>query len=323
MLLLENNTEDTIVPTGAFVRVLVDYYENMSKTLDGNSSTVDEVLESILSSLRVLASIGHSVRVCLCSPQPETINYVDPRLTLAESWFHVLSSLIILIRKISVNINYFEGLQELIIDFVVLVLQIIFYHAVEETSNKKTSQGMSVDGPHTFAMIHFLQNGFHVFGINIFASIHRQLKELLPLETENFQLPLNEHHLGGFIVCASMFRAFSGSLPPYIIENAPELYLALFYACERNMDFFHFIMVGGTQVKLASHSSMFHTLKKGDKLAGHIVQTNLIQQLRSILKSDSDWRLLKGHIKSACGGKKKATNFANKPTVTMWQFDRV
>jgi hypothetical protein len=180
--------------------------------------------------------------------------------------------------------------------------------------------GMSVDGPQTFAMMNFLQYSCKSFGMNTFTSIAAHFQGSIQLDINPI---IPDYHLGGIMLCGALFRAFSGSLPPWIIENAPELYFAIYQACGSNMDFFHSIMVTGSEVKIKENSSTFNHIRQGDKLGG-LVQTQQIQQLRSILKTESDFRQLKASIKAACGGKKKSNSFANKPsTITTWQFDRI
>jgi hypothetical protein len=54
-------------------------------------------------------------------------------------------------------------------------------------------------------------------------------------------------------------------------------------------------------------------------------RVSFLQQVEAIINENSNasWRRLKPLIKQACGGKKKDTDFRQKPAPTRWEFDRV
>ena len=55
-------------------------------------------------------------------------------------------------------------------------------------------------------------------------------------------------------------------------------------------------------------------------------KTNFLDQARALSEEDTtaSWRRLKTLIKQACGGKKKDTDFNQKPALTRWDtLDRI
>ena len=54
-------------------------------------------------------------------------------------------------------------------------------------------------------------------------------------------------------------------------------------------------------------------------------KSTFVAQTVEIARADNiaAWRRLKGLIKQACGGKKKDTDFKQRPAVTKWEFDRI
>jgi len=322
LLLIDLSSEDVIFPCGAFLRVLADYIQMISTRVMNDSSCLDEILNNVSSSLLVLTAVEKPVHTCLGTIHTESIRYIDPRPTVAECWFQTLSNILTLMDKTKTSPRRFEHLEQVLFLAVKLSVQIMFFHEIDESSinHQNSHVGMSVDGPQTFAMMKFLSYCFKIVGMNTFKFIALQFQSIIQLDVTH---DISENHFGGTIICGALFRAFSGSLPPWIIETAPELYFSIYQACGADLDFFHSIMVMGSVVRIRGTSSVFSHIRVGEKLGGCLVQSQQIQQLRSFLKIDADWKQLKSAIKAACGGKKKTSSFANKPTSTTWQFDRI
>ena len=76
---------------------------------------------------------------------------------------------------------------------------------------------------------------------------------------------------------------------------------------------------------------VFGGLISGQLLSGRYFES-LTTQAKSVFVNEAkqlaatggvaNWRRLKGLIKQACGGKKKDTDFNQKPSPTRWEFDR-
>merc|ERR1719343_1750593 len=142
----------------------------------------------------------------------------------------------------------------------------------------------------------------------------------------------NSDEAGMAIIGAAFFRGSQGGLPPWAVESVPSVYSSLFNAFNKNVDAFGRILEISMTIRLAD-ADRFGSVHGGSLLSGKFFEKmtdktkiNFIHEAKDIAKLDTtaSWRRLKTLIKKACGGKKKDTDFKQRPALTTWEtLDRV
>jgi hypothetical protein len=190
----------------------------------------------------------------------------------------------------------------------------------------RSQQGMILDGPQGLGIMEFYAALFDL-GPEILAAASRRLVDVVPV-----QVIEDPDSTGVAIILAALFRAAAGGLPPWAVESTPVVYSSLFRALNRNSDHFRFLLSLSTILRL-SPSHNFGGIEPGGPLAGPNIfklsdksRKVLLDQAYQIANADdaSGWRRLKAVIKQASGGKKKDTDFNQKPALTRFEtLDRV
>jgi len=316
---------DQLIHAGAFIMAITEVLNAVRTQFVHGEITKDEITPLCSGCVQALQGSKRAVYAILSDPCPmaEHGSFTDPRPTLTEAWFlslQVLLSLASSAKFVADNLV----VQELVTENTALFIRFMLCEC-SSGERRKVQPGVSMDGPQTLAMFDFLTAAVDAVGSTLFSSIALSFQSQTHIDFPYAGLnsSLAPSLIGGSILCAALFRGFSGSLPPWTLENAPNLYASLFVACENNIDSFCRILEPGAEIKLSSASAPFQCILPGDRLAGPIVQTHLVYELRTFLSGKLDWRHFKVLVKAACGGKKKTSIFANKPAISTWDCDRV
>ena len=166
-----------------------------------------------------------------------------------------------------------------------------------------------------------------------------RLRATVPVNLASFgNTDTDSKFVGIAIVGAALFRSCQGALPPWAIESIPDVYCAFFeIGLGSDVEAFGRWMHLSMELRLHTGSTsteaniVFHGLSSGQLLSGRYFES-LSMQAKSLFVNEakqlaaagggSNWRRLKGLIKQACGGKKKDTDFNQKPSPIRWDFDR-
>jgi hypothetical protein len=258
-------------------------------------------------------------------PDPRNGTFVDPRPTLTEAW------LLAMIELMKSKIGD-EVIQSLLVDSCVAVVSILFYKTMGKTANERMKDpGMDLDGPQSLAITTFLEHFFRVDSAALQAA-GEKLLETVPVDTQSLQNCSGDRNLWGVaIIGASLLRASAGALPPWTIESVPDIYSSLFGALGKDTNTFGLMLRLSMEIRLLNSES-FGGVPPGRVLAGRVFEIMsqegkdaFAKEARRLCREDcaTSWRKLKVLTKQVCGGKKKETDFNQRPPYTQWDFDRI
>ena len=322
------------VPAGIFIRVLGEILDkpcSAGLSLDSMSNCVRVLFDSRVAVLHAFAS--H------CPNPVETDSFCDPRLTLAEAWYFCINKLLIAAQSQGgfndavEKSELWHALRQLFIDTFVSTVGLLLYPSLGKTQDKRLNDpGMSFDGPHTLAIMDFFQAYFSL-GPSMLQAAAMELLKVIPIDHAALQVFSNEADAAGIaIMGAALFRAAQGGLPPWAVECIPPVYAALYHALDKNPNSFGLVFEMSMRVKLMENHH-FGGVQAGHLLSGRFFATmgdkakhTFVTQAVELAKTDSTsgWKRLKASIKQACGGKKKDTDFKQRPASTKWDaLDRV
>lgn len=308
------------IPAGLFVEAILN-------TISLSNSARKQAI--------ILSNCVHILQTCKPSvlrsisndcPDPTDRSFCDPRPTLAETWFLVMSSLI---ESDMVN----NMVETMLVETCVVFITMLFKPATaaKTVEERRRDPGMSLDGAQSRAGLIFLEK-FMTLGYDRLLAVGQRLIEFISIDVKALQQWCHVADLYGIsIIGASLFRANQGALPPWAVEFIPEIYRAFFYALRRDTKVYGVVMRLSMEVKL-SQTSSFANVLPGNLLSGKFfagfsekAKVSLIDDIVKISQKDdsSSWRRMKALIKQACGGKKKETDFGQKPPLTKWEFLRV
>lgn len=305
------------VPAGLFVKLLAHAV---------SASTRSNPLSNCMLLIR---DCSEKVLACITSscPDPAENAFLDPRPTLAESWYLLMVALI--------DGAMVDGaVESILVDTFVAFVSLLFYPSMAKTlEERRRDPGMSLDGPQTLAATIFLEKFFRL-GFQPVAMAGRKLACIVPIDWTGLQaLNIDPQLYGISIVGAALFRANQGSLPPWAVESIPEVYCSFFYALNKDVAAFAGILRISMEIRLSLTSGKsFGMVQPGSLLSGKVfdglsetAKTTFITDVRKLCEKDdaASWRRMKAIVKQACGGKKKETDFGQKPPLTRWEFFRV
>jgi hypothetical protein len=334
LLFQEDLIAEDVVPPGNLIQALGEILENAASNGIPVSSLTNVIRVLFDSRGSVLHTIAEK-----CPNPTEKGSFCDPRPVVAETWFLTINKLL----KALISQRFFElegrnsdisnALERLLIETLVAIIALLLYPSLGKTQTKRVNDaGMSFDGPQTLAMMEFL----HLFFSLGFSPLQAASKELLktfPIDPATIQCFSTDQNAAGVsIIGAALFRAVAGGLPPWAVECIPSVYASFYQALNKDSATFCLIFKMSINVRLpvdqafgGVHASsllsgrFFETM--GDK-ARHKFLTQAVEHAKR--DSLSGWRHLKALIKQACGGKKKDTDFKQKPTFTKWDsLDRL
>ena len=271
--------------------------------------------------LSVLIQCSDSVLSSFLDTCPDPTGFVDPRCTLAEAWFDCMTTV--------ANMTFHRGISDasietILVDTVCAGIQLTLYPTMGKTlEDRRKDAGMSLDGPHTLIFCDYLTAFFHL-GMKCLQSLGTKLVHLIPIRDCPDRVPA-----GIVILAAALFRGVQGSLPPWTVESVPFVYGAFYNALNKDTELFVRILGAAMQVRAASP---YGGVAQGNLLSGRYFagvsdhfRHSFLQQVTELCQTDTpaSWKKMKQVIKAACGGKKKETDFKQKPSPTRWDFERV
>ena len=316
---------EEVCAAGSFIITIRDGITAMRSRISSDgleASAINVGIASFISSLlgckdAVFSAIGSHTNI-------ELSEWEDPRPTIFEAWLLSVNELI----KVA-----FEGgcqeeatLVQLVSETLVVSIQVLLHKRVDkEKSLPGGVEYVSMDGPHTLALVEFLELAFKC-GPCILANTASLITSQIHLDS----LPTganNSSLIGGGIIVAAIYRCVSGAVPPWAVEYVPSVLKSLYSCCGNESQAFSAILLAGAELKL---SYKYGCVEK--TLAGHYYDTiklkkkeDFATKAQEISASDDNdkWRKLKVLVKSVCGGKKKASDFNLKPQFTTWECDRI
>jgi hypothetical protein len=317
------------VPPGLFIQCSIEILERAL------SLRTPVVLMSNL--LRVLIECRHSVISVIISQCPSPVNrgsFHDPRPVIAETWFLCMVKLSLavatqgsLTTSDAGGDNCIMLLKRVLLDSFVAAISLLFYPSLEKTQERRSlDPGMTLDGPQGLVMMDFFESFFNLGPIMIQAAA-QELVSIVPVDEGR-----DKDASGMAIIGAALFRGSQGGLPPWAVESIPSVYSSLFRAMNKNVDDFNLLLDLSMTLRLYE-TQHFGSVRGGTLLAGKFFEKmsdktrgEFLNQARELAGQDNvtAWKRLKFLIKQVCGGKKKDTDYNQRPALTRWDtLDRV
>lgn len=314
------------VPSGLFVRALADVIQSYRDT---HGQEHDLAIPNCIQALSAVKDLVLETILLQC-PDPRDGAFVDPRPTLTEAW---LQAMIALVDARSLD----PAVESLMAETCVAIVSLIFYPTMGKTQNERMNDpGMTLDGPHSLAVTTFLGAFFRQVPTRILQAAGQRLLCIIPVDIASMQgLCQDQNFQGVAVVGAALFRACQGALPPWAVESIPDVYSSLFEAFGKDVEAFGLLMRLSMEVRLSKTSDLrsgFGGMVGGNLLSGRFFETmsdkakeTFIEETKQLCKENkaTSWRRLKVSIKQNCGGKKRDTDFNQKPSQTRWEFDRI
>ena len=337
----EDVISEETVPAGIYVRVLGELLDKSYKA----GLSLDAIPNCIGILFDIRLDVLHSIS-SLCPNPVAKGSFSDPRPTLAEAWYFAMNKLLHLVLRTplaspnssssSSHNDSTRMAHQLCVDTSVSTIGLLLFPSMGKTQERRLNDpGMSLDGPHTLAIMDFFPLCFELGG-SILREMAKQLTQAIPVERKSISssspYDRDEESVGIAIVGASLFRAAQGGLPPWAVECIPPVYASLFRTLGANPSAFGHVFEISMSVRL-KEGHVFGGVKPGGLLSGRYFETMSDKAKRAFVAQAVEfatqntavsWRRLKSAIKQACGGKKKDTDFNQRPALTRWDaLDRV
>ncbi|KAG7364425.1 hypothetical protein IV203_037627 [Nitzschia inconspicua] len=313
------------VPAGLFIQVLTSTLSSACRSPTCTTTGLENTLAVLIETRQVVLEAITST--CGFPVGKESFN--DPRPGIAETWFSAMNALCI----ITVHDNMKgsglnrDVLKKLLLDTFVAAIVLLLYCSLEKTKDLRCRDpGMTLDGPQGLVMMEFLESYFRM-GCAMLQEAGQLLGKRIPVDSGT-----NRDAAGMAVIGAALFRGSQGSLPPWAVENIPSIYSALFDAMNNNVNDFVLILDISMSVRLAEHHR-FGGVEGGKLLSGKFFEkmndkakASFLSEARELAQANNptSWKRLKALIKQACGGKKKDTDFNQRPALTKWDgLDRI
>lgn len=308
----ESVISEDMVPAGAFVRVIGEILGDLSDHSKRLECSPERMLESFTYCILVLEKSMAAVlgAILLESPSPSTDCYIDPRHTLAEAWFLSLTQLIEFFERNGHTNTICEDviLLKIISESCAVGLLLLFFPSLTAgKGNNVSDAGMALDGPHTMALMDFLESSF---------ALGQQM-----LEKVAGHLETRLGSPGVSLVGAALFRGCSGGLPPWAIEFLPRVYAALYSALGKDSFNFGRMLTVSMEVRLDAGAERFHGVRPGDLFAGRLFEKltdrtkhEFIQRSLELCSKDTTdaWRRFKVIMKQLCVSKENSCKILRK-----------
>jgi hypothetical protein len=321
---------EEVVPAGLLVRVAGELVQR--------AFAAGRQLDSVPQCIRLLYESRRAVLQAITSECPDPVqkgSFCDPRPTLCEAWLLAMGELAHAMEKGSPSLGEESShlLKQLLVDSCSSCICILLYPTLGKTQEHRLiDPGMSLDGPQTLVLMDFLQKYF-ALGPSMFLSVAANLMKMVPIDAAGLQQwSRDPAYLGISIIGAALFRAAQGGLPPWGVELLPSVYASLFKAMNEDPNAFGLLFQMSMHVRLsASSPKKFGGLDRNHLVSGRFFENmsdktkeTFVAQAVEIARQNNgaSWRRLKAVIKQACGGKKKDTDFKQRPTLTKWEMDR-
>jgi len=317
------------VPAGIFVRVIGEVVHAAGR-VDGAS------LDYCLQTLTAIKDYVLPSILLSCS-EPTSHAFEDPRPCVLEAW---LLTLIDVVDAIPINAQPNDAVLSLLNDSMVTVTFLLLFKGIGKSLEERSRYpGMSLDGPQSLALTDFVAR-FLDLGPDALSSVALALVHMIPVEFPIVPAPPSSQDtrlVGCSILAAALLRAAQGGLPPWAVESIPEVYRSLYHACGSDPFWFGQILDLASIISFVSsdesRSSPLATgWPAGERLAGRFFanlsdasRQSFVQQSMELCAKDdaTHWRRFKVLVKQMCGGKKRETDYKQKPAATKWEFERI
>lgn len=239
-----NVVGDEVLHAGAYFVAIKDSFGRIVSNLN---TGLEEALTELRRCLAILKRSSVAVHSLLLNKSSEATSHTDPRPTIAEAWFLTMASLVSIFRGANLvsHLTSDDRIEHLIGDALYVSIALMF---MKDLGNKNPERsGMSLDGPHTLAMMDFMTEAI-LYGPGVLAASARSFTTQTQLDH-----PLQSEELGATIIAAGLLRAASGALPPWAVELTPPLIRSLFIALGNNCDIFIQTLKNSTKIECSGN----------------------------------------------------------------------
>lgn len=274
-------------------------------------------VQSPVNCLKVLDSCRQFVGSVLSFDMAEPSQFEDPRCSTAEAWFLAMTSVA------ETPIECAER-TALLLDTTLIATSLLFTPPLKKSRSEST-KCMTLDGPQGLTILVFFVSLIQCGGAVLHTAVDK-LRETVPVDIASVA---EADLLGTSILVAAIFRSFQGGLPPWAVEQAPDLFRALFESLGCNPELFGLVLLSAMELRA---STAFGSVQSGTLLSGPyfapLQKETKHQFIRDVQvlgaeNTPAAWRKVKVLIKRVCGGKKKNTDFNQKPALTRWNFTKL
>lgn len=303
-------------------------------------SNKDRPLHEFPNCMHMLCEFQHQVLdtiSCLCSSPMKKGSFYDPRPMIAEIWLLNVTELMRrLVAESTTNDEpmspeFRHAIQVLAMETCVTQLQLLLYPTLGKTQEARAHDpGMTTDSAHSLVAMELFLVAFLDLGPATLQAISKRILEKIALDLSSLQPYTNDPDgaIGVAVVVASLLRTCSGGLPPWAVECMPGIFASLY-----NATFGRNIESLVLSIQMAMHVRWSSSVRNGELLAGRFFstmgekhKTAFLEQVVEVAQINSPvgWKRMKTIIKTACGGKKKDTDFNQRPALTkLDDLDRV
>ena len=263
----DNIVGEDMVNAGVYIMLIKDCLDRIAKK---NDQAVEKDAVECAKCLSIMTSVAPILMTLMMHPSPEANSHVDPRPTICEAYYEAARSLVSVCRKHEqIASSLGMEFEDLLGKSLSVVMALIF---LKDMGDKKSSsdpanqKGMSLDGPHTLTMESFVTESL-LLGPSILLKGCTDILSVIQIDDNS----LDQSRLCPSILVAALLRAVSGALPPWCVEDAPELFESIYLAIGSNMDAFVQVLSVSTQLKA---SVSFGGIRAGELLAGRYLDVS-------------------------------------------------
>jgi len=316
----ENIMGEEMVGAGVYLILINECLDRVKKANELSQKDASDCRQC----LSVLKQVSTSVTQLLLHQSPEAISHLDPRPTIAEAWYLALIGLVSICRNNELIASTLanDGVENFFGESLSLAAALMFFKDIGTKSDQATltQSGMSLDGPQTLAIESFLAESL-LLGPSILSAGVTRIAAAIHVQ----EIVDDTNILGSAILVAAFLRSVSGALPPWIVEDIPDVFQSMYIAMGSNVDEFIQMLRASTKLKA---SVSFGGVRSGELLAGRYLDARdshiegFLSQTKEVCIK-GNWNKLKIILKATCGGKKKDSGFNLKPQFTTWDCDRM
>jgi hypothetical protein len=316
----ENIIGEEMVGAGVYLILIKECLDRVKKANESSQKNASDCRQC----LSILKQVSTSVTQLLLHQSPEAISHLDPRPTIAEAWFLALIGLVSICRNNELIASTLanDGVENFFGESLSLAAALVFLKDIGTKSDQATltQSGMSLDGPQTLAIETFLAVSL-LLGPSILSAGVTRIAAAIHVQ----EIVYDKKILGSAILVAAFLRSVSGALPPWIVEDIPDVFHSMYIAMGSNVDEFIQMLRASTKLKA---SLSFSGVRSGELLAGRYLDARdshiegFLSQTKEVCIK-GNWNKLKIILKATCGGKKKDSGFNLKPQYTTWDCDRM
>jgi hypothetical protein len=334
----EDVISEDVVPAGLFLHVIHHFLEvNNARPLQDMSNCIHILCQC---HAQVLEAIS-----CTCPSPIKKGSFYDPRPMLAEAWLLITSQLmnrftsnsfdsLIIERSIQQNgVQVTQAIQRLAVETCATQVQLFLYPTLGKTQEARSQDpGPTTDSAHSLVALEQFLLAFLNLGPPMLQAVSSRINETISIDLSSLQPYTSDPQgvAGIAVIGAALLRTCSGGLPPWAVEFMPSIYSSLF-----NVSFGGSIENLILSIQMAMHVRWSSSSERnhGELLAGRLFKTmsdkhksTFLQQVLEVAQTNTPtaWKRMKAIVKTACGGKKKDTDFNQRPALTkLDDLDRV